>query len=194
MLEGKRAPTFSTRIEAGHRAMTVPVDEINSISGMLEPGDLVDLMVTVKQKERKITLPLLQNVTVLATGQRTNSDPQSGEKRQYTTVTFDTTPDEAQIVIAARDIGKITALLRNPNDKTLMNNKGDLAALLGMKEGAQPGGDGVPVLYGGSKLPEEITKLGISHPSAPVNGLPATNVPVPAITSGVTAKPTGTSM
>jgi len=38
LMEGKKVPTFSTRVETGHRAMTVPVDEINSISGLLEPG------------------------------------------------------------------------------------------------------------------------------------------------------------
>src|SRR5262245_50689438 len=60
LLEGKKVPTFSARVEAGRRAITVPVDEINSISGLLEPGDLIDLMVTVDQKGKKITLPLMQ--------------------------------------------------------------------------------------------------------------------------------------
>jgi pilus assembly protein CpaB len=162
-LEGRKTPTFSARIEVGRRAMTVPVDEINSISGMLEPGDLVDLMLTVNQKNKKLTVPLLQNVTVLATGQRVSNDPQSGEKRQYSTMTFDTTPEQAQSVIAARELGKITALLRNPNDKSHMASKADIAAILGLVDGGTAGAEGVPVLYGGQgKLSDDIAKLGVA--------------------------------
>src|SRR5690606_15406911 len=69
-MEGEKVPTFSTRIEAGRRAITVAVDEINSISGLLEPGDLIDLLVTVDQQGEKVTVPLLQGVRVMATGQR----------------------------------------------------------------------------------------------------------------------------
>ena len=117
MLEAKKTPTFSARVEAGRRAITVPVDEINSISGLLEPGDLIDLIVTVSQRDKKFTFPLLQSVRVMATGQRSVDDPKSGERRQYSTVTLDATPKQAQNVIVAREAGKITALLRNPNDK-----------------------------------------------------------------------------
>ncbi|RZI43938.1 Flp pilus assembly protein CpaB [Herbaspirillum sp. HC18] len=166
LMETKKAPTFSARIEAGHRAITVPVDEINSISGMLEPGDTIDLMVTIDQKGKKVTFPMLQSVQVMATGQRSVDDPKNGERRQYTTVTLDTTPEQAQNVIFARDAGKLTALLRNPQDKQSIGNGGaDLAALLGLKgRGNAIGeeGDSVPVLYGGrsGKLPPEGLMLG----------------------------------
>jgi pilus assembly protein CpaB len=152
VLESKKAPTFSARVQEGHRAITVPVDEINSISGMLEPGDVVDLMLTVDQKSQKITFPLLQAVPVLATGQRSIDDPKTGERRSYSTVTLDTTPEAAQNIIVAREVGKITALLRNPQDKQpIPNAHGDLAALLHLKDSGAPGADRkIPVLYGGS--------------------------------------------
>lgn len=114
MLETQKTPTFSARVEAGRRAITVPVDEINSISGLLEPGDLVDLMLTVSQEEKKYTFPVLQAVKVMATGQRSVDDPKSGERRQYSTVTLDATLEQAQNVIAAREAGKITALCETP--------------------------------------------------------------------------------
>ncbi len=166
-MESKKVPTFSARIESGHRAITVPVDEINSISGMLEPGDMVDLMVTVDQNGKKVTLLLLQSVAVLATGQRASDDPKSGERRQYSTVTLDTTPEQAQNIIVARDAGKITALLRNPQDKQPFGNGStDIAALLGLKKSTNllgaNGDQTVPVLYGGrgGKLPPEGLNLG----------------------------------
>lgn len=164
LMEGKKVPTFSTRVEAGHRAMTVPVDEINSISGLLEPGDIVDLIATIDKNGKKITFPLLQSAQVMATGQRSVDDPKSGQRRDYSTVTFDITPEQAQNIIVARDIGKITALLRNPQDTQAYGKTRDVAALLGLN-GAAEGGlydRQVPVLYGGrgSKLPVDGLKLG----------------------------------
>lgn len=175
-LESKKAPTFSSRVEVGRRAMTVPVDEINSISGMLEPGDVIDLVVTIDKQGSKSTFPLLQGVQVMATGQRAVDDPKSGERREYSTVTLDTTPEQAQHVITAREGGKLTALLRNPQDqKQMVVENLDIDKLL---NGASPGAglptkvaelpgaaaipsqnDGIPVLYGGfnSKFtPEQL--------------------------------------
>lgn len=167
MLEGKKVPTFSTRVSAGHRAITVAVDEINSISGLLEPGDRVDLMVTLDQKGAKHTLPLLQSVQVMATGQRSVDDPKSGERRQYSTVTLDTTPEQAHNLIVAREAGRITALLRNPTDtRALPGAEFDLATVLGRKSEdlkvLDPEARQVPVLYGGrgAKLPAEGLQLG----------------------------------
>lgn len=155
LMQGKKVPTFSARVEAGRRAMTVPVDEINSISGMLEPGDLIDLILTVDQKGKKLILPLLQSVQVMATGQRSVDDPKSGERKTYSTVTLDTDLQQAQNVITAREAGRITALLRNPEDKTpLKGVPGDLAALLAANDKSTSGSvtklvQQVPVLYGG---------------------------------------------
>jgi pilus assembly protein CpaB len=189
LLETKKVPTFSARVESGHRAMTVPVDEINSISGMLEPGDTIDLMVSLDRKGKKLIFPLLQSVPVMATGQRNVDDPKSGEQKMYSTVTLNITPEEAKNVIVAREAGKLTALLRNPQDKQAINSGGlDVARALGLK-GGEVGAFGdreVPVLYGGNggKLPAEGMKLGDyvqaaqeqtrgNMPNARINNMPA---------------------
>jgi pilus assembly protein CpaB len=165
LMEAQKAPTFSARVEAGRRAMTVPVDEINSISGLLEPGDMIDLIATVDQNGKKLTFPLLQRVHVLATGQRQVDDATAGDNRQYTTVTIDTTPAQAQNLIVARDIGKLTALLRNPDDNQPIGAEvNDLASLLGIQGRPKAAGGGqarrgVPVIYGNSKVPSEALYL-----------------------------------
>jgi pilus assembly protein CpaB len=179
LVEGKKVPTFSARVDAGRRAITVPVDEINSISGLLEPGDLIDLLVTIDQKGKKITIPLLQSVRVMATGQRSVDDPKSGERRLYSTVTLDTDPQQAQNVVVAREAGRLTALLRNPEDKLpLKGMQGDLSALLGttnlpMAVLTQDGAKEVPVIYGGraGKIPPEALRLGqyVRSPAATSN-------------------------
>lgn len=186
LMEGKKVPTFSARVEAGRRAITVPVDEINSISGLLEPGDLIDLMVTVDQKGKKITVPLMQGVQVMATGQRAVDDPKSGERKIYSTVTLDTDPRQAQNVIVAREAGRITALLRNPQDKTTTRGgQGDLTALLGATpiEAGRSGLE-VPVLYGGraGKIPPEGLRLGLYVQAA-------ASAPVPAALASATVAP-----
>lgn len=169
-MEGKKVPTFSTRIESGRRAITVAVDEINSISGLLEPGDLIDLLVTVDQQGKKITVPLIQSVRVMATGQRSVDDPQSGERRVFSTVTLNTDPRQAQTVVVAREAGRLTALLRNPQDiAPLQGVQADLASLLGLQttaaaptQTANTALPAVPVLYGGTSggIPPEGLYLG----------------------------------
>lgn len=160
MLEANKPATFSARVGMGWRAMTVAVDEINSISGLLEPGDVIDLIAGLERKGNKLTMPLLQGVQVIAAGQRLADDPLTGERKQYATVTLNVTPSQAIAVIAARDGGKITALLRNPADRqTAPADALDINALLGQGLNDDPE---IPVLYGGrsSKFAPEALWLG----------------------------------
>jgi pilus assembly protein CpaB len=151
LLEGQRAPSFSSRLPAGHRAITVAVNEVNSISGMLEPGDRIDLMVSLKKDKRAYMFPLLQNVTVLATGSRAvpEHEGKEGGKRTFATITLGATPEEAQRVLAAREVGQLAALLRSPGDTGVKPaGRKDAMALLGIDDEPVAEG-GVPVLYGG---------------------------------------------
>ena len=165
LLQTARPPTFSARVVNGRRAMTVAVDEINSISGLLDPGDMIDLLVALDRKGKKTTLPLLLGMQVLATGQRVADDPLTGERRQYATVTLNLTPSQASALIVGREGGKITALLRNPQDSQgVSGDTIDLAALLEDAGGTPE----VPVLYGGSgnKLPPDGLRLDAYKTSA----------------------------
>jgi pilus assembly protein CpaB len=170
LMENKRAPSFSARLEPGRRAITVPVDEINSISGLLEPGDRIDLLVTLEHKGEKMTVPLLQKVTVMATGQRVVDDPKGGEQRLYSTVTLDTTPDNAQTVVLARERGRLTAMLRHPQDESALRRSSvDVLALLNATPKITSNARVVPVLFGnrtGSFTPEAL-ELGAAEPSRP---------------------------
>ena len=49
-VDAKFPRDFSDLIEPGHRALTVQVDEVNSISGMLRPGNKVDIYVIIQAK------------------------------------------------------------------------------------------------------------------------------------------------
>ncbi len=110
---------FSQTLENGNRALTTEVDEVNSISGMLRPSDHIDLMVTARgtgSNAAEVTFPLLTNVEVLATGQVTRKSEGTNQARTYTTITLSVSPENAQRIVVAKNSGKLTAVLRNPDD------------------------------------------------------------------------------
>ncbi|PIF93393.1 pilus assembly protein CpaB [Acidovorax sp. 62] len=126
---------FSEELERGVRAVTIPVDEVSSISGMLRAGDYIDFLfigdnASERQTGDSVVVPLLQDVVVRATGQITseqfaelrkrpdgapNGDPY--RQRTYTTVTVALPPIDAQRLILAQKMGKIVAALRNAEDR-----------------------------------------------------------------------------
>jgi pilus assembly protein CpaB len=155
LIDDPNAVALAARVSDGRRALSVPVDEINSLSGMLQPGDRVDLYVSLTRDTRKIVLPVLQNLGVLAAGNRVVVEQPSGDKRTFTTITLEASPEEARVVVLARDVGRLTAMLRNPNDTRSIDIPGNVSALLG-------GGPlqvdvprrVIPVLVGGRPLPQ----------------------------------------
>lgn len=156
--KAKNAP-FSAKINPGRRAVTMPVDAINSVSGMLVPGDLIDLYVSFEYRKRQITAPLLQGVLVMATGRQSKSGyaeglGDSGIDQGYSTVTLDTAPEEAAKLVAARQAGMITALLRNPEDNKATQKavRGDLASILGIATPPPPVRKKPAVIYGDDAL------------------------------------------
>lgn len=126
---------LSAKIPPGERAMSVPVDNISGVSGLLRPGDRVDLLGTfpVGSKDQVIqeagggqsvgyvTMTLLQNVTLLAVGQEISgvrSGQQGGGRARggYSTVTASVTIDEAELLTIAQTRGELTLLLRHSED------------------------------------------------------------------------------
>ncbi len=125
--------TLASKIPPEERAMSVAVDTISGVSGLLRPGDRVDVLGTfpigtkdqlVADESGKdgvgyVTMTLLQNVTLLATGQEI-SDVPSGDQtrgaRSYNAVTLSVTVDEAELLTIAQTRGKLMLLLRNRED------------------------------------------------------------------------------
>lgn len=65
--------TFSQRIKAGEVAITVQVDQVRGVAGLLVPGDKVNILVKDGGAERY----LFQNVRIIAIG--TSAAPEAGE-------------------------------------------------------------------------------------------------------------------
>lgn len=159
-LEGQKAPSFSSYLELGRRAVTVPVDEISSLSGMVEPNDLIDVIVSMQKEDHNVTFTLLQSVRVLATGSQVSKDAKDSEGQAvtYTTITLDASPEDAKRLIAAREIGKVTALLRAPGDNTnVSTSRSNAEDLLGLGGPTITGVSSVPVIYGGGPITQGLT-------------------------------------
>lgn len=124
---------FSSLVPQGKVAYTLSVDENNSISGMLAPGDLIDVLF-VKSKGDGSTdqnstkagtqvFSLLQQIKVLATGNRvgermTAPDQPQEENQGFSSVTLELDQLQAKRLEIASKAGSLRVLLREAQDRT----------------------------------------------------------------------------
>lgn len=121
---------FSSLIPQGKVAYTLSVDENNSISGMLVPGDLIDILF-VKDKDGDAAaaragarvVPLLQQVRVLATGTRIGErvaregQPET-DAQGFSSVTLELDQAQAKSLVIAAQVGALRVLLRDAKDRS----------------------------------------------------------------------------
>ena len=109
----KPAVPGSPVLGPNQRAVTVKVDEASGVPGSLTPGNRVDVMLVMDKGEwakYPIAKILFQDLTVLGT-----------DKKQR--VTLAATPQEAADLTWAAQVGRISLMLREPDDKTADKNK-----------------------------------------------------------------------
>ena len=172
--------TFSHRVKPGIRALTIAVDEINSISGMLQPGDRIDLLFSARppgegaarSQAPEATVPLFQGLLVLATGKQVRAGvDERGAQRSFSTVTVEVEPEHAQRLVVAQRSGKLTAVLRNPDDPQRMARKAmDIRQLLEIPVSVVAARPAPQMIVGG---------LGrVTAPSTPPELVPDSRMPV----------------
>lgn len=153
-------PSFSDTIQTRMRALTIAVDELNSISGMIRPNDRIDLFYVTDslggQADGKAVIPLLQNIAVKATGNVTRREipPGGGAEveRTYSTLTLDIAPGDTGRVLLAQEQGALRAVLKHASDQ--QNTAYPLttqADLMGAAGAPQPRGDLVAHYIGGQQ-------------------------------------------
>lgn len=119
----------SITIEPGYRVVGVPVDASNSFSGMLQPGDRVDILVTYKVEyvmpnREKVaqtkTKTLLEYVKVFATDNRTvDKGGDQYEADSTAQVHLSLTPEQATWVKLAQQKGSLSLIWRSELDTEL---------------------------------------------------------------------------
>lgn len=109
----------------GMRAITVKVSREEGVAGFVFPGDRVDVMLAQKlsvdtenssypDDELYTAETIIRNVRVLATDQRYNAEDETGKTpvRTFGSVTLEATPEIAEKIAVAQDMGKLSLALR----------------------------------------------------------------------------------
>ncbi len=115
---------LSTLLREGMRALTIRANASSSFGGLLRPGDRVDVLLTATRPggESRVTVPLLQNILVLAVGADTGGPDQTDAESARANslrgleVSVAVTIEQATLVTHARDRGELQLVLRNPDD------------------------------------------------------------------------------
>jgi pilus assembly protein CpaB len=126
ILESKLAPKeagagLPATIPEGMRAISVAVNEVIGVAGFVTPGTSVDVLVTgqipgaTQSGAQYVTRTILENVRVLAAGQKIEQD-KDGKPQTVPVVTLLVTPKDAGTLAMASTEGKIQLALRNTID------------------------------------------------------------------------------
>jgi pilus assembly protein CpaB len=118
--------SLSSLLQEGSRAVTVRVDDVRGVAGFILPGDYVDVvLIRAEEGSRRdrdnYSDILLQQVKVLAV------DQLASERQEQPTVakavTLEVTPEQAQKVLLATNIGKLSLILRQPGEKNPQSSR-----------------------------------------------------------------------
>jgi pilus assembly protein CpaB len=117
---GQRA-SLSVLLDEGQRAVTVRVDDVRGVAGFILPGDRVDVMLLRSETRQGDTENsadiLLEYVKVLAIDQLLNERPdQPTVATVAKAVTLQVNPEQAQKLLLAGNIGKLSLVLRQPGE------------------------------------------------------------------------------
>jgi pilus assembly protein CpaB len=109
---------LTVKIPDGMRAISLRSDEVVGVAGFLLPGTHVDVLVTLHTaaSPEPITTTVLQDVEILAAGQKTEPDPE-GKATTATVVTLLVKPEDAERVVLASSQGSVHFVLRNGDDR-----------------------------------------------------------------------------
>ncbi len=120
---------FASITPPGKRAMTVMIDSLSAVGGLINPGDFVDILADLlvpnaqdPQEKTPITSVLFQNVQVLAVN--SNFKPvgsaltyQQQEKSRSLNITLALSPEEVGLITFTQKYGQLKLALRSPVEK-----------------------------------------------------------------------------
>jgi pilus assembly protein CpaB len=111
---------------AGMRAISVGVDPVSGVAGLIWPGDHVDVLLTQQlNKEpagkRVLSETVLSNVRVIAIDQEIVQGAPAGTSQAgkiARTVTLEVTPEQAAKVTVAEELGRLALAIRAAEERT----------------------------------------------------------------------------
>lgn len=117
--------SLSMQTPSGKRAITVVIDKVSAVGGLINPGDKVDVIAHVNVPDpnnsastQRITVTLFQNIQVLAIGIALNPPPAGVEDRPGSLpITFAFSPQEASLMTFAQQHGTLQLVLRSSAER-----------------------------------------------------------------------------
>jgi pilus assembly protein CpaB len=160
----KAGSGLTSTIPQGMRAVSVRVSDISSVSGFVQRGARVDVLMTGTPggSGEPQTITVLKNVAVLANGSNLDGNAQRESSQNAPIITLAVSPDDAQKLALATAQGRIQLALRNPMD----TSQSDVAAI-GMHSLYQKTEAPVPVFHPKPK-PVTVTQAPAPPPTVEV--------------------------
>jgi pilus assembly protein CpaB len=136
------APGLEARINPGMRAMSVRINDVAGMSGLVQPNSRVDVLVSLRESgangTEEVSKLFLENMRVLSMGSRTTRDD-SGDPTPATTATLEVTPTQAEKLAVAMRQGMIQLVLRGFDDTDSTGTKGSSSSeVLAQLRAAKP--------------------------------------------------------
>jgi pilus assembly protein CpaB len=120
------------------RATSIRVDEESGVSGLIRPGDYVDVVLTQmfekgESARRALSETILRNVRVIAIDQEIVQGGRApaaaiGGAKPAQTVSLELAPDQVNKVTVARQIGKLSLTVRSAVDQVDTGNPGAMSS------------------------------------------------------------------
>lgn len=131
VVEYRLAPTtletggVSAILKEGTRAISVKGNLVLGIAGFINPGNRVDVLVTIQDPAKKapVTKIVLENLLVLASGTQIVENSK-GEPAPVDVYTLEVTPEEGERLTLASSKGKLQFALRGAADAQIVLTKG----------------------------------------------------------------------
>jgi pilus assembly protein CpaB len=120
---------IASTIDPGYRAVSVQITDVSGVAGLIQPNSRVDVLFTRPgSMEEASTSTILQNVKVLSIGRLASSTQTAAAAAadlrapRAPVVTLLLQPEQAQMLELAKNEGKISLSLRNPQDIALLDS------------------------------------------------------------------------
>lgn len=184
IVPGRLAPQgtaggIEVKIPPGKRAMSLRIDDVAGLSGMVQPNSRVDVMLTTGDSRdgQQISKLIMSNMRVLSVGAQVTRGA-DGSPINAPTATLEVFPEEAERLALATREGSIQLVLRGYGDP-------DSVITTGAKKGSLLGGSN----YTPPSAPAPRRTAPAARPAAPTPApAPAATITVPAKTDSVVVR------
>lgn len=119
-------PGLEVKIPPGKRAMSVRINDVSGVAGMIQPNSRVDILLTLNPGDgntARTAKVFMENMKVLAIGTQAQRGD-DGRPIQSPVATLEVTPEEAERLAVATSQGQIQLVLRGYADPDSTRTKG----------------------------------------------------------------------